>query len=187
MVRAAPAGGNRCQFTETVRKSGCNDIALNGMVVQEHCEIHKIPGETNLIECRCSSCGLLGIVDSNGNCETCDPETFKRIKFAKQNLVRDFLVAKDFKFDTVAPSVGRTIDRGACGRERPDFCIVAHMLVVEVDNTSTPSARASATGWRRCFLDSTQIDISRRPPARIKVIARRTPPQQGKKFLKGTL
>ena len=109
----------------------CKEMALYGIDKHEHCETHKLPDETNIMERQCRSCGLLGLVDKNMNCETCDPDAFKTIRLAKQNQVRDYLLANDVTFT----SIDRTINGGACGRERPDFLIdcVTHMLVIEVD------------------------------------------------------
>ncbi len=109
----------------------CKELAIYGMRVHEHCEKHMVTGEVNILERICASCGLLGILDRNDKCETCDPETFKRIALAKQNMVRDYLQAEGFVFD----SIDRMIDGGVCGRERPDFHIdcATHMLIIEVD------------------------------------------------------
>lgn len=109
----------------------CNELAIYGIRVHEHCETHRIPGEVNILEQACKTCGLLGIVDKAGNCETCDPDTFKRVALAKQNMVRDYLLQEGFVFH----SVDRMIDGGACGRERPDFYIDCgtHVLIIEVD------------------------------------------------------
>ena len=110
---------------------GCNDLAKFGSSVHEHCETHRISGEVNIMEQRCKSCTLLGIVDADGNCETCDPAAFKRIRLAKQNMVRDFLLAQGVPLT----SVDRMIDGGECGKERPDFFIDCdtHILIIEVD------------------------------------------------------
>jgi hypothetical protein len=84
-----------------------------------------------MLEQRCNSCTLLTIVDSAGRCETCDPAAFKRIRLAKQNMVRDFLLAHGVTFE----SIDRAVDGGVCGKERPDFYIDCgtHILIIEVD------------------------------------------------------
>ncbi len=112
-------------------EGNCSELAVYGMRVHEHCEAHKVNGEVNILERKCKSCGLLGILDRNDNCETCDPATFKRIALAKQNMVRDYLIAEGFVFETV----DRIIDGGVCGKERPDFYIDCgtHILIIEVD------------------------------------------------------
>ena len=112
-------------------EAGCKELAVYGIRVHEHCASHRLEGELNISETPCRSCGLLGLVDKNGNCETCDPETFKRVRLAKQNMVRDYLVREGFQFKTV----DRMIDGGACGRERPDFMLDCgtHILIIEVD------------------------------------------------------
>jgi hypothetical protein len=117
--------------TKRCAEPACRELAKFGSTVHEHCQQHKIEGEVNMMEQLCKSCTLLGIVDANGNCETCDPAMFKRVRLAKQNMVRDFLMAQGIKFDTV----DRMIDGGACGKERPDFYIDCgtHILIIEVD------------------------------------------------------
>ena len=111
--------------------AGCTQPALYGIDVHEHCEKHRMDGEINILERECISCGLLGLLDKNSNCETCDPNTFKTIRLAKQNRVRDYLLAHEVQIN----AVDRMIDGGACGRERPDFLIDCgtHILVIEVD------------------------------------------------------
>jgi hypothetical protein len=56
---------------------------------------------------------------------------YQRIRLAKQNMVRDYLLHEGFKFTTV----DRAIDGGICGLERPDFYIDCgtHFLIIEVD------------------------------------------------------
>ncbi|KAJ3185908.1 hypothetical protein HDU85_000819 [Gaertneriomyces sp. JEL0708] len=99
------------------------------MTEREHCAQHKSP-EVNILEQPWVSCGLLGIVDPNDHCETCDPDMFKRMRLARQNVVKDFLEANN-----VDAVVDRIIDAGDCGRERPDFWVDCgtHILVMGVD------------------------------------------------------
>lgn len=117
--------------TRKCAEAGCSELAIWGVRTHEHCERHAIPSEVNLLEQRCTSCTLLTIVDSAGRCETCDPAAFKRVRLAKQNMVRDFLLAQRITFETV----DKMVDGGACGRERPDFYIDCgtHILIIEVD------------------------------------------------------
>ena len=112
-------------------EASCKDLALYGSLAHEHCEKHKVEGEINLVERPCASCGLLGVLDKESHCETCNPEAFKRVRLAKQNMVRDFLIAHGIIFN----SIDRMIDGGACGRERPDFFIDCgtHILIIECD------------------------------------------------------
>ncbi|KAI9004794.1 hypothetical protein BC832DRAFT_540183 [Gaertneriomyces semiglobifer] len=111
-------------------ESRCSELPIDGMTEREHCAQHKSPDAVNILGHPCVSCGLLGILDSNGHCETCDPDMFKRMRLAKQNVVKDFL-----KANNVDAVVDRIIDAGDCGRERPDFWIDCgtHILVMEVD------------------------------------------------------
>jgi hypothetical protein len=115
----------RCEETN------CKELALYGVDTHQHCERHKLKDEINYMENHCVSCNLLGIIDKNGHCDTCDPVLFKKVRLAKQNAVRDFLISENILFDTV----DRMIDGGICGRERPDFYMDCgtHFLVLEVD------------------------------------------------------
>ncbi len=123
--------GTILQPTKRCLEGNCTELAIYGMRIHEHCEAHKVDGEVNVLERKCRSCGLLGILDRNDNCETCDPVTFKRIALAKQNMVRDYLITEGFVFETI----DRMIDGGVCGKERPDFYIDCgtHILIIEVD------------------------------------------------------
>ena len=112
---------------------GCKEIAIYGIQTHEHCETHKLQYETNIVERKCQSCGLLGLLDKNNNCETCDPNAFKVIRLAKQNMVRDFLIAHGIPLSR--EDIDKMIDNGVCGKERPDFRIDCgtHILIIEVD------------------------------------------------------
>jgi len=74
---------------------------------------------------------ILGILDENGNCETCDPVSFKKIRLARQTAVVNYLKANGVEMK----QVDRIIDGGVCGLERPDIYIecITHILIVEVD------------------------------------------------------
>ncbi len=111
----------------------CKELAIYGMVVHEHCSLHKFPDEVNIIERECNSCNLLGILDNNGNCETCDPATFRHIRLAKQNMVIDYLINNGIPI--TKNSCDKMIDGGECGKERPDIPIDCgtHFLNIEVD------------------------------------------------------
>jgi hypothetical protein len=112
-------------------ESTCKEIAIYGIRTHEHCELHKNMYEINIVERKCKSCGLLGLLDKNEHCETCDPNAFKIIQLAKQNMVRDFLLASEIQLE----EIDKIIDNGVCGKERPDFRIDCdtHILIIEVD------------------------------------------------------
>jgi len=109
----------------------CRQLALYGILKQEHCEQHKYENEINLIERQCKTCPFLGILDKDGNCETCDPASFKKVRLAKQTAVVDYLKANGIEMK----QIDRIIDGGVCGLERPDIYIDCgtHILIVEVD------------------------------------------------------
>ena len=115
----------RCSETK------CRNIAIFGIDSHERCENHKLSTDINILERLCVSCGLLGLLDTNFHCETCDPETFKKRRLRKQNEVQDYLLAHGITFT----SIDKIIDGGVCGKERPDFYIDcgSHVLIIEVD------------------------------------------------------
>ncbi|ORZ29951.1 hypothetical protein BCR44DRAFT_23414 [Catenaria anguillulae PL171] len=112
-------------------ESGCNQLATHGILRHEHCEKHVQEGELNMFERPCLMCNLPSILVRNNHCEYCDPEAFQSSRLAKQNAVRDFLLAHGITFE----SVDRVIDGGACGLERPDFVIQGayQIIIVECD------------------------------------------------------
>ena len=109
----------------------CLELALFGIKTREHCETHKEDHEFNLLEKKCISCGHINILDENEKCQYCDPDTFNRVRLFKQNTVVEFLRIKNVKFE----SVDRIVEKGVCGKDRPDIHIDTgtHKIVVEVD------------------------------------------------------
>lgn len=112
-------------------KKGCNEFAIYGTTVQNHCEPHQEEGEVNLIEKKCESCGLLNILNEQNICKYCDPDLEKKVRLAKQKDIEAFLKANKFKFI----STDKIIESGKCGKERPDFLFDCgtYFVVLEVD------------------------------------------------------
>jgi hypothetical protein len=110
----------------------CSAFAVYGdYLVALRCEDHKLPDDRNLVERPCISCGLPYILKSESKCENCNPETFKRVRLAKQNDLMNYL---DYK-GLMGTSTDKMINRGECGRERPDrtFEMSAFTLILECD------------------------------------------------------
>jgi hypothetical protein len=86
-------------------------------------------GAENLGVATCTMCGLDDIL-ANGKCSTCDPQVIQMRRHAKENHVKDLLVAAGFTFvhDKILEGTG-------CGRERPDFQFdcETHFVYLEVD------------------------------------------------------
>jgi hypothetical protein len=123
---------NDIRFPKSICKhEGCNYIALFGFSKPAHCEKHAEPDEIDLVQRNCKSCGLPNIVDKNGNCGSCDPENMFRVMCAKQKRVKAFLDSNEFDYI----SYDRMIDKGSCGKERPDFLFdcVSYRICLEVD------------------------------------------------------
>jgi len=126
----------------------CKEPAIWGTNwIPIHCEIHKTEDETNLVEKSCASCGLLYILDKENKCENCNPESFATARLAKQNALMDYLNARDLKGD----STDTTIDRGECGKERPDrvFDLGDKIIVLECDENQH--------GDRQCLCEQTRM------------------------------
>ena len=130
----------------------CNEIALYGISKQERCESHKLKDDYNLIEKECKSCNLPEILDHDNLCRLCNPKHFKTIRLVKQNEVKHFFDCNDIKYELS----DKIIDKGVCGRERPDFLISlpTHYIVVEVDENQHCS-----TNYKSCEIPR-MINIS---------------------------
>lgn len=110
----------------------CRKPAFYGKsFLPKHCEAHKADDDDNLMERECVSCHLTMVLDKNGKCEFCDPERFKTASLAKQNTLMDYLNRKGLKGN----STDVMIDRGECGRERPDrvFDFDDKIVILECD------------------------------------------------------
>ena len=108
----------------------CKEMAIYGINKQLHCEKHKEDNELNLIERKCESCGLIGILDKHNKCETCNPRLYKRIRLARQQAVKAFLDANNYNY-----IIYDKIVNNECSKYRPDFLFDAntHYVIVEVD------------------------------------------------------
>ena len=113
----------------------CLDCRMNAIYgknyIPFHCEIHKLDDEVNLVEKKCSSCGLIMILDKDNKCEYCNPEMFKTTRLAKQNALMSYL--DSIKLNGI--STDKTIDGGMCGLERPDRIYECndYIIILECD------------------------------------------------------
>ena len=112
----------------------CREIAIFGTLKKQlHCADHAVEGEVNIVEQRCTSCGLMNIVSPvTKQCAYCDP---------KQTIYRP-VKWKELDVKSVLLQAGWTDlvhDRrlqDACGlKDRPDFVIDvgSRIIIVEVD------------------------------------------------------
>ena len=110
----------------------CKDVATYGVRSPNHCELHAHPEERRLLGDSCASCGLVDLLDDAGLCSYCDPYTFRRVRLAKQ---REVKVSLDCTEHRDYDLYDETVDRGECGKERPDFAwdCGTHWVVLEVD------------------------------------------------------
>lgn len=110
----------------------CRKPAVYGKAfVPSHCDLHKESDDENLMERECVSCHLIMVLDKNNKCEYCDPRRFESNRLAKQNALMEYLNRKGLRGN----STDVIIDRGACGRERPDrtFDFDDKVVVLECD------------------------------------------------------
>lgn len=110
----------------------CRKPAVYGKCfIPAHCELHREPDDENLMERECVSCHLTMVLDKNNRCEYCDPTRFESNRLAKQNAVMDYLNRKSLRGN----STDIVIERGECGRERPDrvFELDDKIVILECD------------------------------------------------------
>lgn len=110
--------------------SGCKEYSFYGIHYPLHCETHKLPDELNMVEKKCSSCGLIMVLNQNNLCQYCGDFIHKRVHLVKQTAVKNFFDANELKYD----SYDKVYDR-ECGLERPDFVFdrKEFVIIVEVD------------------------------------------------------
>lgn len=132
----------------------CRLRAEYGITKHEHCEFHKDPLEINLVNRKCSACGLPGALNRNEQCETCRPEIYEKKALYKQKTVMDFLKAQHLQ----PTSEDRMLDKGECGKERPDIYYSnddqPHTLICEIDEDQHHRNKCS----RVCKCDGTICD-----------------------------
>lgn len=105
----------------------CKRIATHGINKKlSVCEDHAKNGEINIAIKKCKSCNLDGVLDKDNLCETCNPTKIKIIMLAKQNSLQKALESHELKFT----SVDKMIDKGVCGKERPDFVIDCYKFII---------------------------------------------------------
>jgi hypothetical protein len=110
----------------------CRKPAFYGTnFVPRHCELHKTEDDENLVERECVSCHLVMVLDAKNQCEYCNPARFTTNRLAKQNALMEYLNRRGLKGN----STDIVIDRGTCGRERPDraFDFDDKLVILECD------------------------------------------------------
>ena len=110
----------------------CRKPALYGQnFIATHCEAHREETDQNLMERACVSCGLLMVLDAKNKCEFCDPARFETNRLAKQNALMSYLDKHKLRGN----STDVVIEKGECGRERPDrvFEFDDKVVILECD------------------------------------------------------
>lgn len=112
--------------------SECKELAIWGVqFIPLHCELHKKEDEQNLVERPCRSCQLPYMLDKDDTCENCSPGAWKSALLAKQKLLMNYLDSRDLSGEMT----DRIIDKGICGKERPDRLYDFHdkIVILECD------------------------------------------------------
>lgn len=85
----------------------------------KRCEHHQKKGDSNIVEIKCNSCGLLNFINNSlGLCNDCFEYKEKRIHKVKEKEVIDFISHNGFEF----VSTDKSVDLG-CSKRRPDGII----------------------------------------------------------------
>ena len=119
--------GKRCAV------KGCSQPAIFGVTAPINCSAHRGKDERNLVHEKCESCGLPDLLDLKTSlCGDCAPETVQRAYLAKQRAVKATL---DLGPHGDYSGYDERVERGTCGKERPDFWwdCGTHAVVLEVD------------------------------------------------------
>ena len=126
--------------TKQCENATCRNLAIYGDGIKRlRCEEHKLNGDFNLIEKRCSSCGLMEVLNENNHCSNCEPGKYLKYVKRHENRIKDLFTAQGFN-----PVNDRIPNTSACGKERPDFVFDPdrdenkniegpHIVIVEVD------------------------------------------------------
>lgn len=116
----------------TTKCKQCKNYAVWGKDMKLlHCEEHKQMDEQNMVEKECVSCQLPSILDINGHCEHCQPDSFLRAALIKQKSLMSYLDNRGL----YGTNTDKRIDDGSCGKERPDrvFELDDKVVIIECD------------------------------------------------------
>ncbi len=129
---------------------GCKELAMFGIIEAEHCELHRLKDEENLSERTCKRCQLPNILSINNLCEYCQPQDFVSNHLVKQRFIQKYLEESGIVFD----QIDKRIEKGECGKERPDFVLDCgtHIVILECDEEG--HARSECSRYCHCPLDA---------------------------------
>lgn len=98
------------------------------------CEIHKTINDLNVVEQKCSSCGLMFYIKEGNKCNDCSLYNMGREK-AKEDSIKLLLENNGFKF------IHDKIPDGGCNSYRPDFILDfgLNVVIVECDENQHKS------------------------------------------------
>jgi hypothetical protein len=104
----------------------------------EYCEQHAPEGYMCIINNPCKGCNLLDIVDKEGYCPNCHPDTFQNYRYAKQRQVVAWLNANgqiDYESIDTCPSEIMECKEGHKYGYRPDvfYDMGSYYIIIEID------------------------------------------------------
>ena len=122
-------------------KAGCGNPATHGIGNAKWCEVHALPTHQNLVERKCTSCGLLNILDADNKCVSCGTSytAAEKITLQKQKEVKAVLDADPDlnKYEFYDQRIRVEQDVLCTTTHKPDFAWdqVTHLVVLEVDES----------------------------------------------------
>ena len=136
------------------RHADCEEFATMGAAINTggYCEDHAPEDYISLLQFNCKGCKLLMIVDSEGYCIYCKPESFKRYKKAREYKVVNWLLSdkKTSHFSSMDSVLPETKHCEGSKRYRPDIAYSrksGYYIIIEVDENQHSSAE-----YRSCDL-----------------------------------
>ena len=113
-----------------------NSIPTTRINYPERCWDCKLDTDVNLVETECSNCKLVYLLNENtGLCNDCNEFIIHKVHHAKENRIKDILMAKGyiFRHDTLPRADNGSVS--TCSKYRPDFVIdyKYFYIIIEVD------------------------------------------------------
>ena len=119
----------------------CDELAIYGTLVQNHCDEHKKPDEYNLVERLCQNINCVAknpvdILDVFGNCVSFCSAMKQSVIYRKHQKKKEEFIEK-LLYREIPTAMYMRDERGdnGCSASRPDFVyhLGTHVVIVEVD------------------------------------------------------
>jgi len=125
----------------------CDELAIYGTLVQNHCDEHKKPDEYNLVERLCQNINCVAknpvdILDVFGNCVSFCSAMKQSVIYRKHQKKKEEFIEK-LLYREIPTAMYMRDERGdnGCSASRPDFVyhLGTHVVIVEVDENQHKS------------------------------------------------